>query len=148
MIVNDDRSNHYLDRFNRSFPLFSMSGYLESYSFGPSGIVLACTFLFALLVLPETQGTTPEELIAEMTRRNSRSMVYEVNEEDVGAIDLEWRKAMEQLMEEEQTQMQAGTYGTYIVIIVAFCGTESIVCLTYVFGVCTIRLWIQANRFK
>mmetsp|Transcript_21556 Transcript_21556/g.53291 ORF Transcript_21556/g.53291 Transcript_21556/m.53291 type:complete len:645 (+) Transcript_21556:83-2017(+) len=87
-----------------------MNEYLGPYSFGPFGLVLAFAFLFALFVLPETQGTTPEELIAEMTRRNSRSMVYEVNEEDAGAIDLEWRKAMEQLMEEEQTQMQTGTY--------------------------------------
>jgi len=87
-----------------------MNEYLGPYSFVPFGVVLAGTFLFALLVLPETQGTTPEDLIAEMTRRNSRSMVYEVNEEDAGAIDLEWRKAMDQLMQEEETQMQAGTY--------------------------------------
>ena len=38
-------------------------------------------------------------------------MVYEVNEEDAGAIDVEWRKAMEQLMQEEQQQMQEGSYG-------------------------------------
>jgi hypothetical protein len=74
---------------------------------------LALTFVFALTILPETQGSTPQELISEMTSRNSRSMVYEVNEEDVGAIDLEWRKAMEQLMQEEQSQMQQGTYGTF-----------------------------------
>jgi len=87
-----------------------MNELLGSYSFGPFGLVLASVFVFALFVLPETQGTTPEELIAEMTRRNSRSMIYEVNEEDAGAIDLEWRKAMEQLMEEEQNKMQSGTY--------------------------------------
>lgn len=90
-----------------------MNELLGSYSFGPFGLVLASVFVFALFVLPETQGTTPEELIAEMTRRNSRSMIYEVNEEDAGAIDLEWRKAMEQLMEEEQNKMQSGTYGKY-----------------------------------
>jgi hypothetical protein len=39
-------------------------------------------------------------------------MVYEVNEEEAGAIDLEWRKAMEQLMNEEQKQMKEGSYGT------------------------------------
>eukprot|EP00980_Cylindrotheca_fusiformis_P003320 scaffold746_cov123-Cylindrotheca_fusiformis.AAC.8 len=83
---------------------------LGAYSFGPFGIVLGCTFVFALTVLPETQGTTPDELKSEMTRRNSRSMVYEVNEEDAGAIDMEWRKAMEQLMEEEQSQMQQGNF--------------------------------------
>ena len=90
-----------------------MNKYLGAYSFGPFATVLAITFVFALTVLPETQGTTPDELIQEMTRRNSRSMVYEVNEEDAGAIDLEWRKAMEQLMKEEQAQMQQGTFGKY-----------------------------------
>jgi SP family facilitated glucose transporter-like MFS transporter 3 len=88
-----------------------MHEYLGPYSFGPFGIILAFTFVFALTVLPETQGTTPDELVSEMTRRNSRSMVYEVNEEDAGAIDMEWRKAMEQLMEEEQAQMKQGTFG-------------------------------------
>ena len=52
-----------------------------------------------------------EDLIAEMVRRNSQSMVYEINEEDAGAINQEWKKAMEQLMEEEQNQMKDGNYG-------------------------------------
>lgn len=88
-----------------------MNQYLGAYSFGPFALILAICFLFALFILPETQGTTPDELVAEMTRRNSRSVVYEVNEADAGAIDLEWRKAMEQLMKEEQAQMQQGTFG-------------------------------------
>ena len=93
-----------------AFPYMNKS--LGPYSFGPFGLVLIFLFGYAYTTLPETQGTTPDELIAEMTRRNSKSMVYEVNEEDAGAIDMEWRKAMEQLMEEEQAQMQQGTYGT------------------------------------
>jgi SP family facilitated glucose transporter-like MFS transporter 3 len=88
-----------------------MNKYLGAYTFAPFAFVLALTFLFAMFVLPETQGTTPEELVAEMTRRNSKSMVYEVNEDDAGAIDLEWRKAMEQLMAEESGQMKDGTFG-------------------------------------
>ena len=88
-----------------------MNQYLGPYSFAPFATVLAIVFVFALFILPETQGTTPDELIADITRRNSRSMVYEVNEEDAGAIDLEWKKAMEQLMEEEAKQMTEGTYG-------------------------------------
>jgi len=87
-----------------------MNETLGPYSFGPFATVLALVFCFALTILPETQGKSPAELVAEMTRRNSKSMVYEVNEEDAGAIDLEWRKAMEQLMQEEQNQMQQGTY--------------------------------------
>jgi SP family facilitated glucose transporter-like MFS transporter 3 len=92
-----------------------MHEHLGPYSFGPFAGVLAITFLFALFILPETQGTTPDQLVAEMVRRNSKSMVYEVNEEDAGAVDLEWRKAMEQLMQEEEAQMQQGTYGEFII---------------------------------
>jgi MFS transporter, SP family, solute carrier family 2 (facilitated glucose transporter), member 3 len=90
-----------------------LNEYLGPYSFVPFAAVLACTFVFAWTVLPETQGTTPEDLLAEMTRRNSKSVVYQVNpDDDAGAIDAEWRKAMEQLMQEEESDMQAGTYGT------------------------------------
>jgi SP family facilitated glucose transporter-like MFS transporter 3 len=92
-----------------------MNEHLGPYSFGPFAGVLAITFLFTLFILPETQGTTPDQLVAEMVRRNSKSMVYEVNEEDAGAVDLEWRKAMEQLMQEEEMQMQQGTYGEFII---------------------------------
>ena len=88
-----------------------MHKYLGAYSFFPFAIVLAITFIFAWAVLPETQGMSPQDLVAEMVRKNSRSMVYEVNEENAGAIDLEWRKAMEQLMREEENQMKEGNYG-------------------------------------
>lgn len=90
-----------------------MNAYLGAYSFFPFAIILAATFLFTLFILPETQGKTPEDLVAELVRRNSQSMVYEINEEDAGAINQEWKKAMEQLMEEEQKQMKDGTYGEY-----------------------------------
>ena len=94
-----------------SFPY--MNEYLGPYSFAPFALVLAFVFFFALTTLPETQGTTPDQLIAEMVKSNSQSVVYEVNEEDAGAIDLEWRKAMEQLMQEEESQMKNGTYGKH-----------------------------------
>ncbi|KAG7357273.1 sugar transporter [Nitzschia inconspicua] len=90
------------------FPYLNL--YLGPYSFVPFAFVLGFVFFYALLILPETQGKTPQELVAEMARRNSQSMVYEVNEDEAGAIDLEWRKAMEQLMKEEQAQMNKGTY--------------------------------------
>ena len=88
-----------------------MNEFLGPYSFFPFAVILAFTFMFSLLVLPETQGKTPEDLVADMVRRNSQSMVYEKNEEDAGAINQEWKKAMEQLMEEEQNQMNKGNYG-------------------------------------
>ncbi|VEU42399.1 unnamed protein product [Pseudo-nitzschia multistriata] len=88
-----------------------INAYLGPYSFIPFAIILAMTFLFSLFVLPETQGKTPEDLIAEMVRRNSQSMVYEINaDSDAGAINEEWKKAMEQLMEEDQNRMNAGNY--------------------------------------
>jgi len=87
-----------------------MNTYLGPYSFIPFAAVLACTFMFTLFVLPETQGKTPEDLAAEMIRTNSQSMVYEINEEEAGAINLEWKKAMDQLKEEEQTEMKDGTF--------------------------------------
>jgi len=87
-----------------------MNTYMGPYSFIPFAVVLACTFMFTLFVLPETQGKTPDDLAAEMSRTNSQSMVYEINEEEAGAINLEWKKAMDQLKEEEQTQMKDGTF--------------------------------------
>lgn len=91
-----------------------MNVYLGPYSFLPFAIVLGFTFVFALLVLPETQGTTPEELVAEIVRRNSASVLYQVSgNENTGEMDSEWRKAMEQLIQEEEQQMKDGTYGTW-----------------------------------
>lgn len=90
------------------FPYMNL--YLGPYSFVPFGIVLFLTLAYSATILPETQGTTPAELAAEMNRRNSVSVVYEANTDTAGAIDLEWRKAMEQLRQEEEAQMQAGTY--------------------------------------
>ena len=88
-----------------------MNKYLGPYSFVPFGFILLATFVYSATILPETQGTTPAELAAEMTKRNSMSVVYEANTDTAGAIDAEWRKAMEQLRQEEETQMKDGTYG-------------------------------------
>jgi hypothetical protein len=87
-----------------------MNEYLGPYSFAPFGCVLLGTFLFAATILPETQGTTPQELAAEMTRVLSKSVVYQPNLEQAAQIDLEWRKAMEQLQAEEDRERQQGTY--------------------------------------
>jgi SP family facilitated glucose transporter-like MFS transporter 3 len=87
-----------------------MNQYLGPYSFAPFALVLGCTFVFALFILPETQGTTPDELAAEMVRRNSKSMVYHSGDDNTGVINEEWRKAMEQLMQEEEDEMKAGSF--------------------------------------
>jgi len=93
-----------------------MNKFLGPYSFVPFAIVLLATFIFSATVLPETQGTTPAELAAEMTRKNSLSVAYEANTDTAGAIDLEWRKAMEQLRQEEEAQMQDGTCGKCVLV--------------------------------
>lgn len=90
-----------------------MNKYLGPYSFLPFAAVLAATFMFALTVLPETQGTTPEELATELVKNASSGVIYQTNTDSVRAIDEEWKKAMEQLMEEEEAEMDKGTYGKW-----------------------------------
>lgn len=87
-----------------------MNEYLGAYSFAPFAAVLLATFIFAATLLPETQGTTPEQLAAQMTRTLSQTVVYQPNEDAASQIDLEWRKAMEQLQQEEDMERQRGTY--------------------------------------
>lgn len=88
-----------------------MNEYLGAYSFAPFGCILLAAFLFAATTLPETQGRTPEELAQEMTRSLSQSVVYQPNaDSSAQAIDQEWRKAMEQLQQEEEAERKAGTY--------------------------------------
>lgn len=87
-----------------------MNKYLGPYSFAPFACVLLGCFVFTATVLPETQGKTPEELSAEMTRALSQTVVYQPNTESATQIDLEWQKAMEQLQEEEDRERQQGTY--------------------------------------
>jgi len=82
--------------------------YLGPYSFGPFACVLLAVFLYSLFILPETQGSSPEELAAELSRTLSKSVVYQHNEETADQIDIEWRKAMEQLQQEEEAERQAG----------------------------------------
>ena len=91
-----------------------MHQYLGPFSFVPFATILAMAFFYALLVLPETQGTTPEELKAEMVSRNSNSMVYEPDvKQPTGQETSEWSKAMDILRKEEQVQMEQGNFGMY-----------------------------------
>ena len=45
-----------------------------------------------------------------MTRSLSQSVVYQPNVDSASQIDLEWRKAMEQLQEEEDREREQGSY--------------------------------------
>lgn len=89
-----------------------MNKYLGPYSFGPFALVLLATFIFAAVELPETQGTTPEELQAELVRRNSNVIYHNMDIEGNYnlPLDVEWRMAMEQLKLEEEEAMKKGTY--------------------------------------
>jgi SP family facilitated glucose transporter-like MFS transporter 3 len=93
--------------------------YLGPYSFAPFATVLFLGFLFTAIFLPETQGTTPEELQKQLIKKNE-SVVYH-NMSFVGSvyggdaesgIDLgdEWRVAMDQVRQEEEDKMALGTY--------------------------------------
>mmetsp|Transcript_30097 Transcript_30097/g.82674 ORF Transcript_30097/g.82674 Transcript_30097/m.82674 type:complete len:664 (+) Transcript_30097:196-2187(+) len=87
-----------------------MNQYLGPYSFGPFAVVLLGVLMFSLTILPETQGSTPEELAQQMSRSLSQNVVYTSNADASNQIDQEWRKAMEQLQQEEEKERQAGTY--------------------------------------
>ena len=88
-----------------------MAKYLGPFSFGPFAVVLMATFGFAWYILPETQGSSPEELAAEMKRTLSENMIYQPNENNSSdGLDVEWRKAMEQLQHEEEMERQNGVY--------------------------------------
>jgi SP family facilitated glucose transporter-like MFS transporter 3 len=89
-----------------------MNIYLGAYSFGPFAVVLLVTFVMTLIYLPETQGTTPEELQDIIKQRNADLEYHNINIENTYAtpIDLEWKMAMDNLQQEEEEQMQKGTY--------------------------------------
>ena len=98
------------------FPYLDM--YLGVYSFVPFATVLAIVFFYSLVWLPETYGTTPEELQAKlvknMIRSSSSASVFNVdNPESAGnneTMESQWRKAMNQIRDEESQAMKDGTY--------------------------------------
>jgi len=90
-----------------------MNQKLGPYSFVPFAIVLLLAFLFALIWLPETQGTTPEELQAELVQKNSATIYHNVsiNTRSVNnPIDMEWSKALHEVRREEEEAMRVGTF--------------------------------------
>mmetsp|Transcript_28510 Transcript_28510/g.62714 ORF Transcript_28510/g.62714 Transcript_28510/m.62714 type:complete len:665 (-) Transcript_28510:81-2075(-) len=81
-----------------------MNKYLGPYSFAPFALVLLGTFVFASIWLPETRGTTPEELQTDLVQRKSTVVFHNIDIEGNYNADLggEWRMALEQLREEEE----------------------------------------------
>eukprot|EP00592_Proboscia_alata_P003378 CAMPEP_0194366980 /NCGR_PEP_ID=MMETSP0174-20130528/15108_1 /TAXON_ID=216777 /ORGANISM="Proboscia alata, Strain PI-D3" /LENGTH=653 /DNA_ID=CAMNT_0039142523 /DNA_START=90 /DNA_END=2051 /DNA_ORIENTATION=+ len=80
-----------------------MIKHLQEFSFGPFAVVLLLTFFFAMCYLPETQGSTPEELMETLVKKNSSKVYHNLNKEEpyASTMDIEWRMAMEQVKEEE-----------------------------------------------
>ena len=93
-----------------SFP-YLVKG-LASYSFVPFAIVLLLTFMFTLFVLPETQGTTPEELHEALVKKNASSVYHNIDIKGShnNPIDLEWKMAMAELRQDEEAAMKDGSY--------------------------------------
>lgn len=98
--------------------------YLGAFSFVPFAVVLLMTFIFAVTVLPETKGTTPEELRDEIVRSLSTMLVLSNDNtasSSVGnPIDVEWRRAMSDLRRLEEEDMKRGTYSEASVFDILF----------------------------
>ena len=84
------------------FPAINES--LGAYSFAPFAVVIALTFFYAWIWLPETQGTTPEELQASLVEKNAGTTYQNIDIEGslVGPshTEDEWAQALAELAAE------------------------------------------------
>ena len=71
--------------------------------------------------LPETKGTTPEELRDDIVR--SLSTMLALSDDETNAnhsssvgnpIDVKWRRAMDDLRRQEEEDMKRGTFSKFI----------------------------------
>ena len=97
------------------FPFLQSS--LGAFSFVPFAVVLLLTMVFVIVWLPETKGTTPEELRHDIVRSLSHLMLFsddgsnQEHSSSVGnPIDIEWRRAMDDLKHQEEEDMKRGTF--------------------------------------
>jgi len=100
-----------------------MVQYLGPLSFLPFTCVLLVTLAFVYYYLPETHGTTPEELQAQMATRHSKDIYHNMNIEEnhyCNPIDLEWRRAMDQMRRDEEEAMKDGRFSKFITFIMTF----------------------------
>jgi len=101
------------------FPYLQES--LGAFSFVPFAVVLLMTIIFVVIFLPETKGTTPEELRDEIVRSLSVFLAMSNDTANDGhsssagnPIDVEWRRAMDDLRRQEELDMLRGTYSEYL----------------------------------
>ena len=96
------------------FPYLQSS--LGAFSFVPFAVVLLFTIIFVIVWLPETKGVNPEELRDDIVRSISHLLLCddESNENHSSSvgnpIDIEWRRAMDDLKQQEEEDMKRGTY--------------------------------------
>lgn len=96
------------------FPYLQSS--LGAFSFVPFALVLLFTIIFVIIWMPETKGHTPEELQDDIIRSLSHLMLLSddgsnEHSSSVGnPIDIEWRRAMDDLKQQEEEDMKRGTY--------------------------------------
>merc|ERR1712194_569595 len=93
----------------RYFPYVNET--LGPYSFGPFAVVLLLTFLYAWIWLPETQGVTPEELQADLVKKNAGVTYHNMDIEAMTAnappSQTEWEEALAAMKDE----VEDGEYG-------------------------------------
>jgi len=102
------------------FPYLQKS--LGAYSFAPFAIVLLMTIIFVIIWLPETKGTTPEELRENIVRSLSTMLQLSdesTNDADTSSsvgnpIDVEWRRAMDSLRRQEEEDMKRGLFSKFM----------------------------------
>ncbi|KAL7517563.1 hypothetical protein ACHAWX_002479 [Stephanocyclus meneghinianus] len=79
---------------------------LGPYSFGPFAVVLLLTIIYAWIWLPETQGKSPEELLAELVAKNEGTVYHNMDIEEVvnrgPPTRDEWAEALAFLESEEK----------------------------------------------
>lgn len=82
-----------------------MNELLGPYSFGPFAVVLLLVFIYAWVWLPETAGTTPAELQAELVKKNAGITYHNMDIEGMAAAvpptQDEWAEALAALESEE-----------------------------------------------
>jgi len=67
---------------------------LGPYTFGVFAVVLLFAFLFTLIWLPETRGTTPEELEAELVQKNTATVYHNVSITGNAIGNMDWQKTI------------------------------------------------------
>jgi len=74
----------------------SLNARLGPYTFGVFAVVLLLSFLFTLIWLPESKGTTAEELEAELVKKNSSSVFHNVSITANSYKDMDWPQSIKE----------------------------------------------------